>query len=171
MYQQCQAQQLCMVLCDGCLQHAVRRESHRVQHSCMITRSKAFAACGIQSGRQTWSLVGAAAPDDPATSMGSWDLRLCSIAPAVASGTATLALTDASRLLVLGLAPWPALKGPKVPPKRVMPFMGPNNGQAHMTLAGQAELVASQMRQVPSKEEDSSALGMVLLKSTYVTGP
>ncbi|KAA6423195.1 MAG: hypothetical protein FRX49_07182 [Trebouxia sp. A1-2] len=59
-----------------------------------------------------------------------------------------------------------SLKGPAVPPKRVMPFMGPNNGQACMTLAGQAELVASQMRQVPSKEEDSSALGMVLLKST-----
>ena len=132
-----------------------------------LTSSKAFAACGVQSARQTCSLVAAAAaPDDPAISMGSWDLRLCSIAPAVASGTAILALTEASRLLVLGLLPWPALKGPTVPPKRVMPFMGPNNGQARMTLAGQAELVASQMRQVPSKEEDSSALGMVLLKST-----
>ncbi len=53
-----------------------------------------------------------------------------------------------------------------MPPKRVMPFMGPNKGQARMTLAGQDELVASQMRQVPSKEEDSRAFGMVLLKST-----
>lgn len=166
MHQQCQAQAMCMVLCGGCVQHALRCEPQRVQQCCMVTSSKAFAAYGVQSGRQTCSLVAAAAPDDPATSMGSWDLRLCSIAPAVASGTATLVLTDASRLLVLGLLPWPALKGPAVPPKRVMPFMGPNNGQARMTLAGQAELVASQMRQVPSKEEDNSALGMVLLKST-----
>lgn len=67
---------------------------------------------------------------------------------------------------MLGLLDWPGLKGPERPPKRVTPFMGPKKGEAHMTLAGQAELVASQIRQVPSKEEDSKALGTVLLKST-----
>lgn len=70
------------------------------------------------------------------------------------------------RLRVLGLLDWAGLKGPERPPKRVMPFMGPKEGQARITMAGQAELVASQMRQVPSKEEDSKAFGTVLLKST-----
>lgn len=91
---------------------------------------------------------------------------------AFAASTGTLlTLAVSCRLLVLGLLDWPGLKGPKRLPKRVMPFMGPKEGQARMTLGGQAELLASQMRQVPSKDEESSALGTLLLKSTYVTGP
>ncbi len=56
------------------------------------------------------------------------------------------------------------------PPKRVRPRVGPNSRAAVSTHTAAPPSLADQMRQVPSREEDSSASGMQAQKSMKVTG-